>query len=127
MAIAQDRQDDPEFANACINFIQFTLETFAEKLAHVPLLYDPGTRWSYSMATDVCGYLVQVISGQPFEQFLQERLFEPFFTTSSQGSGLGLYLCRELCDSNGAILNYDRTDHGETRFRVSVPINSQAS
>lgn len=54
-----------------------TLETFAEKLAHVPLLYDPGTRWSYSMATDVCGYLVQVISGQPFEQFLQERLFEP--------------------------------------------------
>lgn len=54
-----------------------TLETFAEKLANVPLLYDPGTRWSYSMATDVCGYLVQVISGQPFEQFLQERLFEP--------------------------------------------------
>lgn len=58
---------------------------------------------------------------------LRERLFEPFFTTSSQGSGLGLYLCRELCDSNGAILTYDRTDHGETRFRVSVPINSQAS
>jgi len=54
-----------------------TLETFAEKLANVPLLYDPGTRWSYSMATDVCGYLVEVISGQPFAQFLQERLFEP--------------------------------------------------
>ena len=55
----------------------YTLETFAEKLANVPLLYDPGTRWSYSMATDVCGYLVQVISGQPFETFLRERLFEP--------------------------------------------------
>ena len=54
-----------------------TLEVFAEKLANVPLLYDPGTRWSYSMATDVCGYLVEVISGQPFEQFLQERLFAP--------------------------------------------------
>lgn len=54
-----------------------TLQTFAEKLANVPLLYDPGTRWSYSMATDVCGYLVEVISGQPFEQFLKERLFEP--------------------------------------------------
>ncbi|MCH1609688.1 MAG: ATP-binding protein [Luminiphilus sp.] len=58
---------------------------------------------------------------------LRERLFEPFFTTSLQGSGLGLYLCRELCDSNGAILTYDRTDCGETRFRVSVPINSQPS
>ena len=55
----------------------YTLETFAEKLANVPLLYDPGTRWSYSMATDVCGYLVQMISGQPFETFLRERLFEP--------------------------------------------------
>jgi CubicO group peptidase (beta-lactamase class C family) len=55
----------------------YTLEAFAEKLANVPLLYDPGTRWSYSMATDVCGYLVQMISGQPFETFLRERLFEP--------------------------------------------------
>jgi len=54
-----------------------SLEVFVEKLANVPLLYDPGTRWSYSMATDVCGYLVEVISGQPFEQFLQERLFKP--------------------------------------------------
>ena len=54
-----------------------TLASFAEKLAHVPLLYDPGTRWSYSLATDICGYLVEVISGQPFEVFLRERLFEP--------------------------------------------------
>ena len=54
-----------------------TLASFAEKLAHVPLLYDPGTRWSYSLATDICGYLVEVISGQPFDVFLRERLFEP--------------------------------------------------
>ena len=46
-----------------------TLASFAEKLAHVPLLYDPGTRWSYSLATDICGYLVEVISGQPFDAF----------------------------------------------------------
>ena len=51
-----------------------------------------------------------------------DRLFEPFFTTSSQGSGLGLYLCRELCESNGAILTYDRTPDEKTRFRVSVPL-----
>ena len=43
----------------------------------MPLLYDPGSRWSYSLATDICGYLVEVISGQPFEAFLQERLFQP--------------------------------------------------
>ena len=54
-----------------------TLQEFVEKLAEVPLLYEPGSRWSYSMSTDVCGYLVEVISGQSFESFLRERLFEP--------------------------------------------------
>ena len=55
------------------------------------------------------------------------RLFEPFFTTSAGGSGLGLYLCRELCESNGATLNYDRTTDGKTRFRVSVPLQGYGS
>ena len=54
-----------------------TLEEFVEKLAHVPLLYEPGTQWSYSLATDVCGHLIEVISGTPLEVFLKERLFEP--------------------------------------------------
>jgi two-component system sensor histidine kinase PilS (NtrC family) len=47
-------------------------------------------------------------------------LFEPFFTTSEKGSGLGLYLCKELCEINGAGLIYRRTDAGESRFRVSL-------
>ncbi|MDG1066392.1 MAG: serine hydrolase [Luminiphilus sp.] len=54
-----------------------TLEDLAKKLGSVPLLYDPGTRWSYSLATDICGYLVEVISGRPFDAFLKERIFEP--------------------------------------------------
>ena len=54
-----------------------TLQEFVEKLAKVPLLYEPGSRWSYSMSTDVCGYLIEVISGQSFESFLQDRLFGP--------------------------------------------------
>lgn len=54
-----------------------TLEQFIDKLAHVPLLHEPGQAWAYSLATDVCGYLVQVISGQPFEQFVQERILGP--------------------------------------------------
>ena len=54
-----------------------TLAQFVEKLAQVPLLYEPGSRWSYSLSTDVCGHLIEVISGQPLEDFLRERLFEP--------------------------------------------------
>jgi CubicO group peptidase (beta-lactamase class C family) len=54
-----------------------TLTTFAEKLAQVPLRYDPGEAWMYSLATDVCGYLVEAISGRRFDRYLQEEIFEP--------------------------------------------------
>jgi CubicO group peptidase (beta-lactamase class C family) len=54
-----------------------TLRTFIERLALVPLRYDPGERWMYSYSTDVCGYLVEAISGKPFDQYLREEIFEP--------------------------------------------------
>jgi CubicO group peptidase (beta-lactamase class C family) len=54
-----------------------TLMTFMDKLAKVPLLYQPGERWMYSLSTDVCGALVEKISGQRFDRYLQEALFEP--------------------------------------------------
>ena len=54
-----------------------TLEGFAQKLAKVPLRYQPGERWMYSLSTDVCGYLVQAISGKRFDHYLRENIFEP--------------------------------------------------
>ena len=54
-----------------------TLAGFAEKLAKVTLRYQPGERWMYSLSTDVCGRLVEVISGKPFDQYLQETIFDP--------------------------------------------------
>jgi len=54
-----------------------TLSGFAEKLAKVPLRYQPGERWMYSLSTDVCGYLVEAISGRRFDQYLQEAIFDP--------------------------------------------------
>ena len=53
------------------------LEDMINKLATLPLEFSPGDAWNYSMATDVLGYLVQVVSGKPFEQFLKEEIFEP--------------------------------------------------
>jgi CubicO group peptidase (beta-lactamase class C family) len=53
------------------------LEEWVELLAGIPLLFSPGTRWSYSVATDVLGRLVEIISGRPFDQFLAEEVFEP--------------------------------------------------
>lgn len=54
-----------------------TLQAFIDKLAALPLEFSPGEAWNYSVSTDVLGYLVEVISGRPFEQFLRERIFQP--------------------------------------------------
>lgn len=54
-----------------------TLAEMMSKLARQPLIFHPGSSWRYSTAIDVLGYLVQVVSGLPFERFLQERLFAP--------------------------------------------------
>lgn len=54
-----------------------TLDTFAERLAPLPLLFTPGSSWNYSFATDVCGLLVQRMSGLPLDQFLQQEIFGP--------------------------------------------------
>lgn len=53
------------------------LQGFIDALAPLPLEFSPGTAWNYSVATDVLGYLVQTISGLPFEQFLQQRILGP--------------------------------------------------
>lgn len=60
-----------------------TLRSFVEKLARVPLRYDPGDRWMYSFSTDVCAYLVEAISGKPFDAYLQETIFDPLGMTDT--------------------------------------------
>ena len=57
--------------------------------------------------------------GMGVAEYNLARLFEPFFTTSTHGSGLGLYLCKELCEINGARLTYRRTPAGESAFRIT--------
>ncbi|MEZ5552962.1 MAG: serine hydrolase domain-containing protein [Pseudomonadales bacterium] len=53
------------------------LDEFAATLATLPLKYQPGTRWHYSVAVDVTGLIVQRISGQPFDEYLDEHIFKP--------------------------------------------------
>ena len=48
-----------------------------QKLADIPLLFQPGTRWHYSFSTDVLGQLIERVSGQPLDQYFDERLFGP--------------------------------------------------
>ncbi len=64
-------------------------------------------------------YLEVIDNGKGIEPALAEHIFEPFFTTESNGSGLGLYISRELCESNQARLNYIPIPGGGSCFRIT--------
>jgi CubicO group peptidase (beta-lactamase class C family) len=53
------------------------LDGFVEALSKLPLEFSPGAAWNYSVSTDVLGYLVELISGVPFDEFLRQRIFQP--------------------------------------------------
>jgi CubicO group peptidase (beta-lactamase class C family) len=54
-----------------------TLETFCSQLAEQPLEFHPGTHWLYTISTDVCGRLVEILSGQRFDDYLRTTIFQP--------------------------------------------------
>jgi len=54
-----------------------TLGEMIEKLAKLPLLYQPGTRWVYSVSMDVQGYIIEKLSGQTLPDFMQQHIFQP--------------------------------------------------
>ena len=53
------------------------LDGFVAELAGLPLEFSPGTAWNYSVSTDVVGYLVGLIAGEPFADFLRRRILDP--------------------------------------------------
>ena len=61
--------------------IEETLDQFAQKLGTLPLEYQPGEKWRYSFASDVEALLVQRISGEPFDKYLEEHVFKPLGMT----------------------------------------------
>ncbi len=108
-----------EFDPAHLHQIMWNLCRNAVKYAHdtpqkLQLDIQGGTP---SHSRDV---LLNVIdNGRGIPEDLRQRLFEPFFTTSSQGTGLGLFMARELCLSNGATLEYLSLPTGGSCFRLA--------
>ena len=64
------------------------------------------------------GYLDIIDRGPGIDEENRKLIFEPFFTTESSGTGLGLYLARELAENNRAQLRYEPTRDGQSRFRL---------
>jgi CubicO group peptidase (beta-lactamase class C family) len=71
----------PESSNA--SSLTLTMDEFIERLSKAPLLYQPGTRWEYSLSTDVLGRVVEIVSGKPLGEFLAERIYRPLKMTDT--------------------------------------------
>jgi len=87
--------------------LQGTVADFTRQLARLPLNFQPGTAWEYGPATDVLGYLVEVVSGMTFDGFLKQRLFKPlrmqdtfFFVPPEKSSRLAVLYTH---DPNGPL------------------------
>ena len=92
------------------------------RLAKVPLIAQPGTEWNYSVSTDVLGHLVAVISGQPFDAFLRERVLRPSWHGGYgflRALGQGRSLCLQLRQGTGRPAAADRGRRGEPLPRAA--------
>jgi two-component system sensor histidine kinase PilS (NtrC family) len=80
------------------------------------LRYASQSPQAIEVSTDVLTTHVRLAvfsDGLPLEKSVQTHLFEPFFSSESRSSGLGLYICRELCERYGAQIDYQRTTRGD--------------
>ncbi len=94
-----------------------SLGAVVEALAALPLIAQPGAEWNYSVSTDVLGYLVEVISGQPFADFLHERLIGPLGMVDT-----GFQLRPEQAGRFSA--NYMRGEDGALKL-IEDPVGSR--
>jgi CubicO group peptidase (beta-lactamase class C family) len=80
-----------------------TLQAMIDKLGKIPLLHQPGERWHYSVSADVQGYLVEKLSGQPFPEFLKQRIFDPLGMKDT-----GFYVPAEKLNRFVSFYTYDK-------------------
>ena len=93
------------------------LKYMAKELGDIPLLHHPGDAWNYGMSTDVLGYLVEVVSGMPFAEFLKTRIFDPLGMVDTDFS------VPENKASRYATL-YEPTEDGGIKVLEDAPVSS---
>ena len=91
------------------------LAEMTEKLGDIPLVFEPGERWNYGVSTDVLGYLVEVVSEMPFEEFLQTKIFKPLGMVDTAFS-----VPKEKVERFAAL--YRPTEEGGLRLAKNAPL-----
>lgn len=90
-----------------------TLHDMIRKVGELPLHCDPGSEWNYGISTDVVGYLVEVISGQPLDRYLEERIFQPLAMPDT-----GFHVRESEFDRFAACYERDDDAGGSKRYRL---------
>lgn len=80
-----------------------SLDEFIKRVAKLPLNAQPGTEWHYSISVDIQGYIVQKLSGMPFEEFLEKRIFKPLGMTDT-----AFYVPKEKLNRFAEFYSYDK-------------------
>src|SRR5277367_4669884 len=105
------------FSNTAVDKLQLeadllnpnnTLDEFIKRVAKLPLNSQPGTEWHYSISVDIQGYIVQKLSGMPFEEFLEKRIFKPLGMVDT-----GFYVPSEKLKRLAEFYDYDKDGHFE--------------
>lgn len=96
---------DKLYQRAGILIVDKDIKTMVAKLGKIPLKHQPGTTWEYSVSVDVIGRLIEVLSGQDFDDFLAEHIFEPL-----EMNDTGFYTPKEKMDRMSQL--YSPNDDG---------------
>ena len=99
------------------NFYGGDLANMAQELGDIPLLHHPGDGWNYGMSTDVLGYLVEVVSGMPFEEFLKTRILNPLRMNDTAFS-----VPDDKADRYATL--YEPTEDGGIQVMENTPVSS---
>lgn len=98
--------------NLCQNGLRYSQQQTGEATLLLKLFQHPVTHLA---VLDIIDF------GPGVSEEAIDHIFEPFYTTDPKGSGLGLYISRELCEANEARLDYIKNEDGESCFRISFP------
>jgi len=100
------------FSNTAVDKLQLeadvlnpnnTLDEFIKRVAKLPLNSQPGTEWHYSISVDIQGYIVQKLSGMPFDEFLEKRIFKPLGMVDT-----AFYVPKEKLNRFAEFYSYDK-------------------
>jgi CubicO group peptidase (beta-lactamase class C family) len=100
------------FSNTAVDKLQLeadllnpnnTLDEFIKRVAKLPLNSQPGSEWHYSISVDIQGYIVQKLSGMPFEEFLEKRIFKPLGMIDT-----AFYVPKEKLNRFAEFYSYDK-------------------